>query len=144
MPSTFLIKYARVTLAVLYFWFGILKVIGVSPASPLVSALLGMTMPFIPESVFIPIFGALEVILGFMFLKPKLTKITLILFWLHIFTTTLPLLLVPREIWTGFLVPNLEGQYIIKNMALIGLALILREDYKNKQPAQKQVSTSFV
>lgn len=36
--------------------------------------------------------------------------------------TILPLILLPSIAWSGFLVPTLEGQYIIKNLAIMALA----------------------
>jgi hypothetical protein len=37
-----------------------------------------------------------------------------------------PLLLFPNETWTLFpIAPTLEGQYIIKNLVLIGAALVV-------------------
>jgi uncharacterized membrane protein YkgB len=37
--------------------------------------------------------------------------------------TFLPLFILPQETWSGFLVPTLEGQYIIKNLVLIAAAI---------------------
>jgi uncharacterized membrane protein YkgB len=37
----------------------------------------------------------------------------------------LPLFLLPQITWHKFLVPTLEGQYIIKNLAIISLALVI-------------------
>jgi uncharacterized membrane protein YkgB len=38
-------------------------------------------------------------------------------------TTFMPLVLLTTETWTGFLVPTLEGQYIIKNLVIIAAAI---------------------
>ncbi len=62
-------------------------------------------------------------VIGIMFLFPRITKYTKIVFFLHVFSTTLPLILLPGMVWTGFLVPTLEGQYIIKNIIMIALVL---------------------
>ena len=51
---------ARFALFVVFFWFGLLKVIGQSPASEMVENLLSMTMPFIPFTLFIVLFGLFE------------------------------------------------------------------------------------
>jgi uncharacterized membrane protein YkgB len=34
-----------------------------------------------------------------------------------------PLILVPTHVWTGFLVPTLEGQYILKNLVIVAVAI---------------------
>lgn len=115
-------QYARIALSVIYVWFGALKVVGESPANPLVASLLERTMPFVSFEVFIIWFGLFEVIIGLLFLLPKADRISLPLFIVHMITTTMPLFLLPAIIWSKFLVPTLEGQYIIKNIALIALA----------------------
>jgi len=37
--------------------------------------------------------------------------------------TFLPLFILPEVTWSGFLVPTLEGQYIIKNIVIIATAI---------------------
>ena len=45
---------------------------------------------------------------------------------MQMFGTALPLVLLPEVSWKTFpLVPTLEGQYIIKNLVIIGSALVL-------------------
>jgi hypothetical protein len=39
------------------------------------------------------------------------------------FTTFGPLVLLTEETWQSFLVPTLEGQYIIKNLVIISTAI---------------------
>ena len=52
---------ARLSLFVIYFWFGFLKVIGQSPASPMVQGLFAKTMahmmPFMSFGFFIVLFA---------------------------------------------------------------------------------------
>lgn len=114
---------SRIALFAVYFWFGVLKVIGQSPASNLVHELFDKTMPSImPFTSFIVLFGLFEMIIGVLFFIPKFEKIAVSLFGMHILTTALPLF-VMSSIWTNWFVPSLEGQYIIKNLALIACAL---------------------
>ncbi len=114
---------SRIALFVMYFWFGILKVIGQSPASPLVEQLFNKTISGVmPFSSFIVLFGLFEMVIGVLFFIPKFEKTATGLFALHIFTTALPLLVI-GDIWTKFFVPTIEGQYIIKNLALIVCAM---------------------
>lgn len=61
-------------------------------------------------------------LIGVLFLIPELTRIVFILFILHMGTAMMPLFLLPKVSWQGFLVPTLEGQYMIKNLVLIALA----------------------
>jgi hypothetical protein len=118
-------QFIRWTLFIIYFWFGVLKLFGQSPANPLVSDLLARTLPFISFSTFIILLGLFEILIGLLFLFPRLTKIAKILFTIHMVVVFMPLILLPQVAWSGFLVPTLEGQYIIKNLALIALVLNL-------------------
>jgi len=122
--------FTRISLFVIYFWFGILKVFDVSPAGPLVSELLDKTLSFIDPSLFMILFGLFEMGIGLLFLFPKINKITIVIALFHLFTTAMRLVLLPNITWQKFLVPTLEGQYIIKNLlivsALIGLTTIQR------------------
>lgn len=115
---------SRLALFVIYFWFGLLKVVGQSPASPMVQKLLSITIPFIPFDVFIVLFGLFEMLIGILFIIPSLERKALILFFLHMFTTTLPLFLM-SEVWSNIFVPTLEGQYIVKNIALLACAVTI-------------------
>jgi uncharacterized membrane protein YkgB len=122
----------RLALFVIYFWFGILKVLGLSPASGIVQELYQVTLqpmmamaqlPAVSAQDFVVVFGVLEVIIGTLFLIPRFDKLTLPAFAAHMLTTTLPLFFLKASAWTGFLVPTLEGQYIIKNLALMACAV---------------------
>lgn len=118
---------ARWALFIIFFWFGFLKLLGLSPASPLVQNLLHTTLPFISFGDFIFCFGLFEMVIGALFLIRGAERIVLPLLAIHMGTTFMPLVLLPAMTWEGFLVPTLEGQYIIKNLLIIGLALILIE-----------------
>ena len=121
---------ARLALLVVYFWFGLLKVLGMSPGSEMVEKILGMTMPFFLFSTFIILFGLFEMLIGILFLIPKWEKFAVGLFALHMFTTTLPLFFM-GEVWTSMFVPTLEGQYIVKNLALIACAACIYTSTRN-------------
>jgi uncharacterized membrane protein YkgB len=120
----------RISLFIIFFWFGALKVFGTSPANPLVENLLHKTLPFISFSKFIIFFGLLEMFLGILFVIKGAEQILITLLALHMFTTTLPLIFLPQITWQGFLTPTLEGQYIIKNLAIIALAITIYSQQK--------------
>ena len=119
----FAYSFARFALFLVYFWFGILKVITESPANPLVDSLLQRTLPFMSFETFILLFGLLEVLIGILFLFPKMTRLVISLLFLHMITTFMPLVFLPQLVWTAPFVPTLEGQYIIKNVLIIAVAL---------------------
>lgn len=123
--SRFALPAARISLFLIYAWFGALKVIGQSPASPLVQDLQEKTLSFINFDTFMVLFGLAEVGIGALFLWKGKEKLALIVMLLHMATTLLPLILLPSDVWQHPFVPTLEGQYIIKNLALISLALCI-------------------
>lgn len=120
---------SRISLFVIYFWFGILKIFSLSPASPLVQELFKTTIAKVPlvnmvsPEFFVVTFGIFEVIIGILFLIPGREKLVMKFFVAHMLMTFLPLLLLYKITWKKFLIPTLEGQYIIKNLALIACAL---------------------
>ncbi len=113
---------ARVSLFIVFFWFGALKIAHTSPANPLVDALLSRTLPFLTFEQFIFLFGLYEMLIGITFLVPKLERVAIALLIPHMVTTLLPLILLPKITRQGFLIPTLEGQYIIKNCVIVALA----------------------
>jgi len=117
--------FARAGFFITYFWFGALKVLGLSPASELVQTLFSNTFlsSIVSFDVFYLLFGLFEVIIGLLFLFPKMERVALLFLTLHLFTTILPLMILPEATWSGLLVPTLEGQYIIKNILFVGLAM---------------------
>jgi uncharacterized membrane protein YkgB len=114
---------ARFGLFVVFFWFGMLKVVGLSPASPLVQDLFAKTVPFMSFETFIVLFGLFESLIGVLFLIKGLERLVIPLLTFHMVTTFMPLFLLPTETFTGFMVPTLEGQYIIKNILIIAAAM---------------------
>ena len=122
---------SRASLFLIYSWFGFLKIIGLSPASGMVTELFQKTLDplmhlvgfSLSPEIFIIIFGGVEVIIGILFILPGRERIAGWVFFAHMFTTTLPLFFLKESVWIKILVPTLEGQYIIKNIALIACAI---------------------
>lgn len=114
---------ARLSLGIVYGWFGILKLVGASPANPLVDSLLQRTLPFLTFDQFIVILGWWELTIAVAFLIPRLERLALVLLAPHLVVTTMPLLLLTPMTWQARWIPTLEGQYIIKNAAIAALAL---------------------
>jgi len=113
---------ARAALFIVYFWFGILKLFGTSPANPLVGSLLEKTLPFISFDTFIIGFAMYEMLIGIFFLVPGLERVAIAFLVPHLIMTALPLVLLPSLTWQGPFVPTLEGQYIVKNLTIVALA----------------------
>ena len=114
---------ARIAIFIIYFWFGILKLFDLSPAGPIASALVTKTIGASHFSLMFHLLAIFECLIGVLFLFPKLTRIVIPLLLLHMLIVCSPLLLLPDMTWQRAFVPTLEGQYIIKNLAIIALAI---------------------
>ncbi len=115
---------ARISLFIVFFWFGILKVIGLSPAGSLVHNLFDQTLAGIfPFHAFYMGFALFECLIGVLFLIPKAERVVLPLLLFHMISTFLPLFFLPDETFSAPFVPTLEGQYIIKNLVIVAAAI---------------------
>ncbi len=124
------LTFARIAFFVVFFWFGILKLFDASPANPMVDSLLAHTMPFMTFQTFIILLGVYEMIIGIVFLIPRLERVAIFLLIPHLVVTTMPLILLPSMTWQSWFIPTLEGQYIIKNILIIAVALDLAASLK--------------
>lgn len=113
----------RLGLGIVFFWFGALKLVpGLSPAEELVRN----TTYFVDPDRFLPVLAIWEMVIGLGLIFGRFMRITLLLLFLQMAGTALPLVILPEAVWTAFPYGlTLEGQYIIKNLVLIGAALVL-------------------
>jgi len=110
----------RVAIAVVFIWFGALKVFGISPAGELVAS----TVYIVDPATFVPILGIWEVVIGICLLYRPLIRVGIFLLFLQLPGTFLPIVLLPEVVFTAFPYGlTVEGQYIIKNLVIIGAAL---------------------
>lgn len=133
------IPVTRGAISLVFFWFGLLKMLGLSPAEALVQNLFEQTLSFLDFPTFLIFFGLLEMLIGILFLIQKTTRVVIPLLLLHIITTALPLVILPEVTWSALLVPTLVGQYIIKNVVIIAGALSIAgsiEPRKTKNPTK--------
>ncbi|NIP83122.1 MAG: DoxX family membrane protein [Gemmatimonadetes bacterium] len=128
----------RIALGVVYVWFGALKLApDLSPAEDLVRA----TVPFLPGRVFLPVLAAWEITIGLGFLSGRALRLTILLLLLQMPGTMAPIFLLPDRVFTAFPYGlTLEGQYIVKNLVLIGAALVVgatvrRDRSRSRTPA---------
>lgn len=117
----------RVSLGIIFIWFGLLKPLGVSAAIPLVKATTSF-MPLLGPDQWVFVIGWWEVAIGIFFLFQKTIRIAIALLAIQMFGTFLPLFILPEVTFQGGLfpfAPTLEGQYIIKNLMIISAALVI-------------------
>jgi uncharacterized membrane protein YkgB len=112
----------RISLGVVFIWFGALKPLGDSPANDVIVK----TIYWFDPDVFIPILGYWEVLIGICLLYTPLIRFGLLLLAIQMPGTFLPLILRPEMCFLNFPFElTLEGQYIIKNLILIGAAMVV-------------------
>ena len=130
---------ARIAIFTVYFWFGLLKLIGMSPAAPLVQGLFERTINFMPFGTFYLLFSIFEVVIGILFLMRGMERLAISLLGIHMITTIMPLFLMPDFTWQAFLIPTLEGQYIIKNILIIACAFVVGSRITPKSPESNTI-----
>ena len=119
----------RISLGIIFLWFGFLKIVGVSEANELATR----TVYWIRPDVFIPILAIWEMLIGIGLLFRPLVRAALFLLLLQMPGTFLPLILLPDVCWIHApWAPTLEGQYIIKNLVLISAAIVVGGTVRKK------------
>ena len=122
------VTFTRVALGIIFFWFGIIKFVPEwSPASDLATRTIAkLTGGAIASDFSLQLLAAWEVLIGLGLLTGKLLRITLLMLFLQMAGTALPLFFFPDETWRAFpYAPTLEGQYIIKNLVLVAGAIVV-------------------
>lgn len=117
------IKILRIGLGIVFIWFGALKLVpGLSPAEELVRS----TIYFVDPMFFQPILAIWEILIGLGLLFGRFLRLTLLLLFAQMVGTAMPLVLLPEVVWSEFPYGlTLEGQYVFKNLVIIGSALVI-------------------
>jgi len=113
----------RLTLALIFLWFGALKLFGASP----VMNILEHTYWFLPVRSFAVTIGVWEVLVGAGLLSKRALRCALGLLCLHLAGTFLALVLAPVLFFQdgNLLRLTVEGEFVVKNMVLIAAALVI-------------------
>jgi len=122
------IAYVRVSLGIVFLWFGALKLVpGLSPAEELAgSTIQALTFGLVQPSVAMPILGVWECLIGIGLLSGRFLRTTLMLMALQMIGTVTPIVLFPGELFMRApFVPTIVGQYVIKNVVLVSAAIVI-------------------
>jgi uncharacterized membrane protein YkgB len=120
----------RWSIGIVFIWFGALKLIGLSPAEQLIIETVSWI--FNPQ-IFLYVLGVWEILIGIFFIIPRLNRIAIFLLALQIPGTMFPLVFLPNLTFTHFpYALTLEGQYIIKNLLIIAVAITIGSRVKNE------------
>lgn len=118
----------RLALGVVFVWFGAIKFVpGWSPAADLATNTIEQaTFGLVGPTVALPLLAIWESLIGIGLITGRFLRATLLLLFVQMLGTMLPLVLFPSVTFTAFpYSPTLEGQYIIKNIVLVSAAIVI-------------------
>lgn len=130
------IRLLRVSLGLVFLWFGLLKVIGRSPVEELVAD----TVFWLPETWVVPIVGAWEMAVGLGLLLAVVLRLVLLLFWVQMAGTFLVLVLHPGLAFQegNPLLLTVEGEFVVKNLVLITGGIVVGSTVRRRRRRQAQ------
>jgi putative oxidoreductase len=114
----------RLTLALVFIWFGALKVAGKSP----VFALIAATLPWFNPHFIVPALGVVEILLGLgLIFLSRARRLVLLVLTGHLIGTFLTFVDAPSWVFQNGnpLMLTASGEFVLKNLVLISSALVL-------------------
>lgn len=126
--AVYAIEVLRVSLGAVFLWFGVLKFFpGMSSAEELATDTIQViSLGLVRPDVAILALAAWESLIGIGLLTGRALRATLLLLFLQLPGTLMPLILFPELTFRSVpFVPTLEGQYIIKNLVLASAGLVI-------------------
>lgn len=127
---------ARGALFVVFFWFGLVKLLGQSDAIGLARALTAKTVGMGHFMIMFRALAIFECLIGTLCLIPRMVRWAIALLIVHMTVACAPLVLVPELTWQSALVPTMTGQYIIKNvLVMVAACGLLAHASPRSEPA---------
>jgi putative oxidoreductase len=130
----------RLSLALVFVWFGALKVTGDTP----VDGLIGATLPFLSSDVTVPVLGLVEIAIGLAVAVGRAPRVVLLVLAGHLVGTFLTFVTAPGLVVADgnpFLL-TADGEFVVKNLVLISAALVLvgRDAHGSRTAARDAVA----
>jgi len=121
----------RVSVAVVFIWFGALKVFNVTPVSDLVAD----TVYWVDPDWFVPLLGVFEMVVGVSLLARRALRVTLGLFALQMMGTFLVLIVQPDVAFQrgNPLLLTVEGEFVVKNLVLLSAGMVVGATVRRRQ-----------
>ena len=125
----------RIALGIVFVWFGALKIFGVSP----VAGLVAETAAFVPPLVAVVGVGIVEVVIGLGLLSGIAIRVTMLLFFLQMAATFLPVVTHPHLVFVGSnpLVLTTLGEFICKNLVLLAAGMVVVASVPKARPTSR-------
>ncbi len=113
----------RISLAIVFIWFGALKILGVSPVVDLVAS----TVYWVDPDWFVPALGVVEVLVGLGLVLNRWIRGVLLVLALQMAGTFLVFFLLPDVTYQDGnpLKLTVEGEFILKNLVLLAAAMVV-------------------
>jgi uncharacterized membrane protein YphA (DoxX/SURF4 family) len=118
----------RISLGAIFFWFGFLKYFpGLSPAETLATDTIAIvTAGLVGPAAALVILATWECLIGIGLMSGKALRATLLLLFLQMPGTVLPLFFFPELTFRSVpFVLTIEGQYIVKNLVLVSAGFVI-------------------
>jgi uncharacterized membrane protein YkgB len=121
--SAWAVPLLRISLGVVFVWFGALKVFNVTPVTDLVAE----TVYWVDPDWFVPLLGWVEVLVGVALILRRALRLILPVFLAQLVGTFLVLILQPDVAFqNGNLFKlTVEGEFVIKNLVLLSAGLVV-------------------
>lgn len=129
----------RISLGVVFVWFGLLKVLDVSPVSDLVAH----TVYWLDRDLVVPALGVLEVTVGTLLILGRLLRVTLLLFALQMLGTALVFVVLPEVAFRDGnpLLLTVEGEFVVKNLVLLAAGMVVGSRVRDLPRPGRSVTT---
>lgn len=122
----------RVSLGLVFVWFGALKIFDVTP----VNALVADTVYWVDPSWFVPVLGVFEVLVGLGLLLGVWLRVVLLLFAAQLVGTFLVLIVQSDVAFQqgNPLLLTTEGEFVIKNLVLLSAGMVVGASLRRPRP----------
>ncbi len=130
----------RISLAIVFVWFGALKVLDITPVTDLVAN----TVYWVDPDWFVPVLGWAEIAIGLALLFNVFLRTAIALFLLQMLGTFLVLVIQPD---VSFQDGNLfkltvEGEFVVKNLVLLSAGLVIGSTVERRGQTSTSTSSS--
>ncbi len=127
----------RFSVCLIFVWFGALKLFpGLSPAESLAGTTLQiLSFGWIGPEHSVPLLGFFEIVIGLGLLCRRFLRLTAFILLLHMMGAAAPVVVLPDQVFVQApFVLTLEGQYILKNIVIVTVALAIGSTIHSKSP----------
>lgn len=121
----------RVSLAIVFLWFGVVTILGVDSESHLLADALSLPGP---AGAIVVLYGALKVSIGLTLLSAPRIQWSAYLASVYMLITIVPLIVYPQQTFLVFpIAPSFEGVSILKDLILVSGVLVIATRLDNPE-----------